>query len=113
IATSKPVYDHLNRLAPRQPGRLIPNGVEFDRFSQPMEEPPELLDLPRPRLIYVGALDARFDWAAVRHLAQTRPDWQIVLIGPGGDDAAARQLPSNVHRLGARPYERVPGYLQH
>ncbi len=112
IATSRPVFDHLRGLAPRAPGRLIPNGVEFDRFSRPAPEPLELHGLPRPRLVYAGALDARFDWTALQCLAAMEPHWQIILIGPESGRSPG-WLPPNVHRLGARPYESLPGYFQH
>ncbi|HVU25776.1 MAG TPA: hypothetical protein VHE13_16720, partial [Opitutus sp.] len=108
IATSHPVYKHLSRLAPHLAGRLVENGVDFERFARPAEEPADLRRLPRPRLIYAGALDRRFDWTAVLCLAAVNPAWQIVLIGPESGGGRPGWLPPNVHRLGPRAYEQLP-----
>jgi|SRR5581483_3282827 len=50
-------------------------------------------------------------------LARTRPDWSFALVGPigAGDpstDVSALSGLSNVHLLGARPYEGLPAVLR-
>ncbi len=115
IATSAPVWKHLCRLAPDARGLIVPNGVEFEHFARPRPEPTDLAAIPHPRLVYAGALDDRFDWEVVRRIARDRPDYQLVLIGPRQPASGGRALsmPSNVHALGPRDYEELPGYLQH
>jgi teichuronic acid biosynthesis glycosyltransferase TuaH len=113
VATSAPVYKHLSTLAPCKPGILLENGVELDRFARPVPEPVDLCHIPIPRAVYVGALDDRFDFAAVIQLAYRRPDLSFVLIGPYSGRIIAKGHLSNIHFLGARAYSDVPGYLQH
>lgn len=116
VATSGPVWNHLSQLAPKSRGLLLPNGVEFEHFRQPRPEPSDLQAIPGPRLVYAGAFDARFDWAAVNRIARQRPHLQLILIGPllgAQKPAGQQQLPPNVHLLGPRSYDDLPAYLQH
>jgi glycosyltransferase involved in cell wall biosynthesis len=94
---------------------LIPNGVDVDLFRTPQPRP---ADLPAsPVAVYVGTLhDERIDVDLVLDLAAARPDLQVALVGPdalGHGSAARLDAAPNVRRLGPRPYERVPGFLQH
>ncbi len=112
VATSQPVFDHLRALAPLKPGLVVQNGVELDHFTQPGELPPEFRAIPAPRAVYIGAMDTRFDFEAVVHLAKARPFWSFVLIGPP-PDIETGTLPRNLHLLGPRTYEELPAYLHH
>jgi glycosyltransferase involved in cell wall biosynthesis len=94
--------------------RVLPLGAELARFSGPPGPPPaDLARLPRPRLGLVGGLDGRVDFDLLGRLARARPDWSVVLIGPLIDRDAFAPLAGlpNVHLLGRRAYEQVPGYL--
>ncbi len=87
--------------------------MDFEHFHSFASEPADLAAIPQPRAVYVGALDERFDFRAIQALALARPQWSIVLIGPrGGNQLWAAKL-ANVYFLGARPYEKIPGYLHH
>jgi glycosyltransferase involved in cell wall biosynthesis len=57
-------------------------------------------------------LDERLDFDLVRALAQNRPAWSIVLVGPVVkiEQSDIPSLP-NVHWLGAKPYAELPSYL--
>jgi len=94
---------------------LIPNGVDVDLFRTLQSRPSDLP--PGPVAVYVGTLhEERLDVPLLVDLATALPDLAIVLVGPDslGPAASARlaAVPT-VHRLGPRPYDRVPGYLQH
>ena len=94
---------------------LIPNGVDVELFRAPGPRPEDLP--PGPVVLYAGSLhDERLDVPLVVELAGARPDVQVVLVGPDFLSAASgaelRAL-DNVHLLGSRPYERVPGYMHH
>jgi glycosyltransferase involved in cell wall biosynthesis len=112
VGTSKLVLDSLTEVAPMKPSALIENGVEAERFLRSQPQPSELRPLARPILIYAGAMDERFDHEAVIALARTRPDFNIVLIGPKPPQIASAP-PKNIHLLGMRPYEQLAGYFQH
>ncbi|MBI4022536.1 MAG: oligosaccharide flippase family protein, partial [Candidatus Andersenbacteria bacterium] len=92
--------------------------VAFERASG--EVPAELASLTAPIIGTVGTLDAyKVDFELVRKAAEARPQWQFVLIGaPTVDPHDARRSGMaglaallNVHRLGPRPRQAVPGYV--
>lgn len=110
ISASAPVDRRMAELAPDRPRLVLENGVEFGFFAEPADPPAEYAGIRGPRVVYVGALDGRFDTPAVARAAAALPDVQFLLIGPvDGQRAAA----GNVHYLGRRPYARLPAYLQH
>ncbi len=94
---------------------LIPNGVDVDLFRTVAPRPPDLP--PSPVALYVGTLHAwHVDIPLVTELAEARPDLQVVLVGPNSlpkDVSARLEDIANLHLLGARPYDRIPAYLQH
>jgi glycosyltransferase involved in cell wall biosynthesis len=114
IGTSEPVLRRLQDSAGDKPSLLLENGVDYAHFAAPRPAPPEYAGLKRPIAVYAGALDERFDFPAITGLAAEMPSLMLVLIGPRASPEAARlkALP-NVRFLGPRPYERLPGYLQH
>jgi teichuronic acid biosynthesis glycosyltransferase TuaH len=101
IATSDEVL-HALPLDRQIPRMTIENGVEFSRFAAPRAE-------HRSGAVYVGALDERFDWDAIRQFALAVPDAPVRLAGPA--DSAPTDLPSNVELLGSVPYSDVPALL--
>ncbi|WP_019140751.1 glycosyltransferase [Noviherbaspirillum massiliense] len=98
---------------------LIPNGVDFQLFSKPHEEPADMASIPRPRIGYAGVIKKQLDLDLLVRLAGARPQWSFVMVGPIGNVAGKeRQLAAlrqmrNVHFLGGKPVERLPGYIQH
>ena len=102
---------------------LFGNVADFDHFASawqyPCPVPAELMSLPTPRLMFIGAIDAyKLDLVALNQMARQRPDWSFVLIGPIGEadpstDAGALCSCSNVHWVGPRPYEELPDWLAH
>lgn len=101
---------------------LVPNGVEPDRAPAPGTEGPRDWAtteaawrqgaLPGPRLGYAGAVDERLDTDLLAHLADARPHWQFVMVGPvlKRDPAALPQRP-NLHWLGAMPSPTMPAFM--
>ncbi len=93
----------------------FPSSVDrahFERARNAMREPDDQADLPRPRLGFFGVIDERMDMDLLAALADARPDWSIVMVGPVvkiGEDELARR--PNIHYLGARDYEVLPDYL--
>jgi UDP-N-acetylglucosamine transferase subunit ALG13/glycosyltransferase involved in cell wall biosynthesis len=93
---------------------LVDHGVDFERFAQAgtsAREPEDLAAIPRPRIGFVGGVDAHtFDPALFCDLAARLPDCHFVVVGgcslpPGWCRRA------NVHVLGRRSYEQVPDYM--
>ncbi len=111
VYTAHSLQSHVESLGPKKVLHL-PNGVDLDHFvNGDRSMPRELVGVRRPIAIYVGALDVWFDYDLINFATRRLPDVSFVLIGP--DDLARRQLEHrpNLHLLGRRPYERLPGYL--
>lgn len=91
----------------------VPTGVDVGHFSAMRTEPEDLTAMARPRAIFVGTIAEWFDAELLRSAAERLPNVSFVLVGPRiGNAPPIPRLP-NVHVLGARPYARIPGYLQH
>src|SRR5690606_35007825 len=57
-------------------------------------------------------LDERLDTALLEGLADLRPDWHLVLIGPVVKiDVAGLPRRPNIHYLGGKDYHSLPAYL--
>lgn len=59
----------------------------------------------RPRLGFFGVIDERLDLGLVRQMALSKPEWQLVMVGPVVK-ISADELPrlDNIHWLGQQPY---------
>ncbi|RCW65203.1 glycosyltransferase family 1 protein [Pseudorhodoferax soli] len=68
--------------------------------------------LSGPRIGHVGRIGTHVDLALLAAIADARPHWQIVLIGPVAlaDGTPLPQRP-NLHWLGAQPYSLLPALL--
>jgi len=92
----------------------IPNGVDLDVFAAaaaPPPCPPDIADLPRPRLGYVGTVGRWLDLPLLQHVAEQRPRCGIALVGPLERGIAPPAGPANLRLLGERPYASLPAYL--
>jgi glycosyltransferase involved in cell wall biosynthesis len=69
--------------------------------------------LPGPVIGYYGVIDERLDYALIRALAESHPEWTVVMIGPvvKVDPADLPQAP-NLHWLGQKSYADLPRYLK-
>jgi UDP-galactopyranose mutase len=92
----------------------FPSSVDATHFGSAAsaEEPADQAALPRPRLGYFGVIDERMNLDIIRALAEARPDWQIVMVGPVAkiDESALPKAP-NILYTGQRSYEDLPRYL--
>src|SRR5690606_1289697 len=71
-------------------------------------------DIPFPRLGYYGVIDERIDIDLIAALADARPEWQLVMVGPVvkiDPDSLPRR--PNIHWLGQRNYEDLPRFAMH
>ncbi len=98
---------------------LVPHGADFEHFAQAadpaMPLPEEFAKIPRPIAGFVGVMDpARFDEELLFGLAQARPDWSFVLVGPAlaGVNLTRLQTCANVYLTGNKPIEQLPNYLK-
>lgn len=93
----------------------MPSSVDVEHFALARrceDHPADQRDLPRPRLGFFGVLDERLDVPLLAGLADARPDWQFVMIGPVVKiDPADLPRRPNVHYLGPKSYAELPRYI--
>lgn len=88
------------------------DAAHFGRARSPLPDPADQAGRPQPRLGFFGVIDERFDVPLLAALAEARPDWQFVLVGPVVkiDPATLPRLP-NILYTGQRDYAELPAYL--
>jgi UDP-galactopyranose mutase len=93
----------------------FPSSIDAAHFAQARtlrQEPADQSSLGGPRLGFFGVIDERFDIQLLDGLAQARPHWQLVMIGPvvkiDTNDLPRRD---NIHYLGSKSYKELPAYL--
>lgn len=104
IATSREVMNALD-LDSSKPKLVVENGVDFDFFNRGCDSE------QRTGLVYVGAVDFRFDIEFVITLAKSLPGEKIDIYGPVSIDIQACKHVSNLRFLGKLNYEKVPDAL--
>ena len=93
----------------------FPSSVDrkhFMRARTALPQPADQADIPHPRLGYYGVLDERFDTDLLGAIADARPEWSFVMVGPVVK-IASEELPQrpNIHYLGGKTYDELPAYL--
>ena len=93
----------------------FPSSVDCAHFAQARTLGDTAADqqaLPKPRMGYAGVIDERIDLDLIREVAERRPDWQIVMIGPVVKiDPATLPRLANIHWLGMKDYGDLPRYF--
>jgi len=95
---------------------VSPHGVDHALFASALDDatvvPPDLAALPHPCIGFYGTLRDWVDFELIAHIARSRPQWSIALIGQQlGDLSAIRDIP-NIHLLGQRPHAKLPAYCK-
>ncbi len=114
VANSTYLAGYCRKYNPRS--YYVGQGCDLEMFSNPKDnsKPADMEAIPHPVIGYVGALQSiRLDIELLGYIAQQRPDWSIVLVGPEDDEFKASHLHSigNIHFLGGKPPETLPAYI--
>ncbi|WP_084603560.1 UDP-galactopyranose mutase [Devosia enhydra] len=93
----------------------FPSGVDIGHFGAVREglaPAADIAQLPGKRLGYYGVIDERIDLGLIDRLAEAKPDWSVIMVGPLAK-IDPRDLPNrpNLHFLGQRAYADLPHYL--
>jgi UDP-galactopyranose mutase len=95
--------------------RAFPSSIDAAHFAQartPMRDPLDQSAIPYPRLGFFGVIDERMDLEMLQDIARSRPDWQLVMIGPVVKiDPADLPRGDNIHYMGAKSYGELPAYI--
>ncbi|HEX5609718.1 MAG TPA: glycosyltransferase [Solirubrobacterales bacterium] len=98
-----------------------PNVADTPTFATALDPgpvDPALEALPRPRLVFQGAIVAtKLDAGLLAEVARLRPEWSIVLVGPRGagdpgGDLSALDGAASIHLVGPRPEAELPEVLR-
>ena len=93
----------------------FPSSIDAAHFAQARfidGEPADQANIPHPRLGFFGVIDERMDTALLDRVAELRPDWHLVMIGPVVKiDPADLPHRPNIHYLGGKEYQELPAYL--
>jgi UDP-galactopyranose mutase len=110
------LHEAKRRLHPHV--HLFPSSVDAAHFGAARggpglaAEPADQAHLPQPRIGFFGVIDERMDLDLLADVADRRPAWQLVLLGPvlKIDPATLPRRP-NLHWLGMKSYPDLPAYL--
>jgi GT2 family glycosyltransferase/glycosyltransferase involved in cell wall biosynthesis len=103
----------LDKWRPYQrPMTLARNAADYDFYQERLKENDLLKGVSRPIVGYYGAIANWFDVDLLADVAESRPQYNFVLLGGifDTDVSRLRKLP-NVMLLGQQPYETMPQYL--
>ncbi|MCC8407400.1 glycosyltransferase [Mucilaginibacter sp. UR6-1] len=94
----------------------VGQGCDLEMFTNQtgLPVPDDLSGISKPIIGYVGALQSiRLDIDLLAHIATTKPEWSIVLVGPEDNEFQASNLHDipNIHFLGAKPGDMLPAYI--
>ena len=112
IYTAKNLKEKYFEIKDKSKMKYVPNGIDLDFFKAADRcLPQELEDIPRPRVIYVGAIHDWFDVDLVHYCAKNLPNYSFIIIGPEHKDLSLLRKLKNVHILGAISYDKIPAFL--
>ncbi len=114
IVSAGPLYESKKAYHPNT--FLITHGVDVEHFRKAcLAETAVPEDFPPRRGPVIGFFGLIEDWVdlgVIGAMAEARPEWTFVLIGEvRAETAAVRERP-NVHLLGRRSYQALPGYCK-
>jgi hypothetical protein len=93
----------------------FPSSIDKEHFMHARDhdaDPDDQRDIPSPRIGFHGVLDERLDLDLLEKVADLRPDWHWILVGPVCKiDPASLPKRRNIHYLGRKDYRDLPRYL--
>ena len=92
-------------------------GVDIEHFGKARLPQTSIADdiktFSAPIAGYFGVIDERLDYALIAQMAQAKPQWTFVMVGPvvKVDPNSLPQAP-NIKWLGQRDYKELPNYVK-
>lgn len=95
---------------------LVTHGVDVEHFRRACRPetavPEEVAALPGPVIGFFGLVADWVDLELLRGVALARPDWSLVLLGKVDTDPAPVAGLPNVHLVGRKSYDDLPGWCK-
>ena len=92
------------------------SSVDAEHFKPRLDvvqvDHPAQSHIAHPRLGYCGVIDERLDLELISAMADSHPDWQLVMVGPVvkiSQDSLPRR--ANIHWLGQQNYDDLPKFM--
>ncbi|MCF2444148.1 glycosyltransferase [Dyadobacter sp. CY345] len=114
VANSTYLADYCRKF--NEKSYYVGQGCDLDIFMNGTNDPTpkDMIAINSPRIGYVGALQSlRLDLDLLRHIAISRPTWNIVLVGPEDNEfreSSLHMLP-NVVFTGSKTFDQLPAYI--
>lgn len=95
---------------------LIRHGVDFNHFRKTLDPdtmvPEEIRNLPRPVIGFFGLIADWVDLELIAAVAKRFPGGSVVMVGKSTTDTKVLEQEPNIHLLGRKTYESLPGYCK-
>ena len=121
FTTSPDLQADLEKIHPHT--HFFGNVADQRHFGQALQGtlscPPYLTNLARPRLVFIGAIDAyKLHLPMLEILAARNPQWTYIFVGPVGEtdpdtDISILSAFPNVHFFAQKLYSELPYWLAH
>jgi glycosyltransferase involved in cell wall biosynthesis len=93
----------------------FPSSIDKVHFNSVRQIAGNLQENPAPGKVtlgFYGVIDERFDATLIKEIADARPEWEFVIIGPVVK-IDPKSLPdnANIKYLGSKSYQELPQYM--
>lgn len=116
FGTSEYLCDRLRRKNINPNVFYSPQAVNVAHFFKVQEDntplAEEIKNLKKPVIGYIGLIEEWIDLDLIGYVAQSRPEWSIILIGRVAVSVENLKRFSNIKFLGIKKYEDLPSYLK-
>lgn len=116
VANSDFFADYCRKTNPNS--HMIGQGCDLAMYNDQdgkLKVPEDLVNIKKPIIGYVGFLTTiRLDIEVLVHIAEQRPDWSLVLVGPEDEDFKNSKLHKldNVYFLGRKEPHQLAAYIK-
>ncbi len=117
VVTNSDAFERYARIS-NPKSFFIGQGCDFTLFNDDdgkLQVPDDIKNIKKPIIGYIGILTTlRLDINILAFIAEKRPEWSLVLIGPKDEGFTKSKLDElkNVHFLGAKKPEILSSYLK-
>jgi glycosyltransferase involved in cell wall biosynthesis len=112
FAVSHYLEEKLNKISNKNV-YYMPHGVEYEKFRAALsitELPQDVVNIKKPIIGFYGNIYPWVNLVLIKELATRLPDWNFVIIGGVFCDISAFDNIDNVHFLGRKEHDKLPGY---
>ncbi|GAA4095125.1 glycosyltransferase [Mucilaginibacter panaciglaebae] len=114
VANSTYLANYCRQYNPKS--YYVGQGCDLEIFTNKQNTPipADIEDIRKPVIGYVGALQSiRLDIELLAYIAQQKPEWSIVLVGPEDEEFKTSKLHqiSNIYFLGGKQPDTLSAYI--